>query len=90
MLISSDSNCDKNPFATDLSFLPGIDSSLSGSRFNIEVPSISFIFALYVDISTSTESLRPSSSVSIPPSLENELKHLQQLFVQLVILLENL
>ena len=71
MLISSDSNCDKNPFATDLSFLPGIDSSLSGSRFNIDVPSISFTFALYVDISTSTESLKPSSSVSIPPSLES-------------------
>ena len=46
MFINSDSNCERNPFATDLSFLPGIDSSLSGSRLRIDVPRISFIFVL--------------------------------------------
>ena len=30
------------------------------------------MFALYVDISTSTESVKPSSSVSIPPSIESK------------------
>ena len=55
--------------ATFKSFLPKTDSSLSGSKFKIDVPKISEIFWLYVDSSSSTESVKPSSSVSIPPSL---------------------
>ena len=69
-LITFVSSSDKKPLTIEASFLPGIDSSSSGLRFNTGVPNISVIVSLYAEMSVSTLSYNPSSSVSIPLCLE--------------------